>query len=279
MEEQLARELSFHGRFFTDADRLGTESVAVIDEVAAQQSFPDQDPIGQHLWLGITADPVTVIGVVGHVRQFGLAADDQAHVRAQLYYPFAQVPDKLVRRWSELMSIAVRTTVPPLSVVEPLRRVVAGATGDQVLYEIRTFDQLANNSLARQRFLLLLFGLFAGLALLLACIGIYGVLAYLTRQRIPEIGVRIALGATGPAVTWLILRQSLKMIFAGIAVGTLTAWLASRSLVRLVEGMQSTEPMTFALMICIPMSAALFASFLPARHAARIDPMQALRQE
>src|SRR5579872_4355787 len=140
------------GRFLTDQDRLGSESVAVIDEVMAQQAFPGQDPIGKHVWIDLGADPVTVVGVVGHVRQWGLAADDQAQVRAQLYYPFAQVPDRLVRRWSELMSIAIRTDVDPLTLVEPLRRAVRGATGDQVLSEIHTLDQLAAASLARQRF-------------------------------------------------------------------------------------------------------------------------------
>jgi predicted permease len=134
------------GRFLTDDDRKGQQSVAVIDDVMAQQAFPGQDALGKHIWLGIGPDPVTVVGVVGHVRQYGLASDDQAAVRAQLYYPFAQVPDQLVRRWSELMSIAVRTGVDPLSVVEPLRHEVSGATGDQVLYEINTFEQLATAS-------------------------------------------------------------------------------------------------------------------------------------
>jgi predicted permease len=267
------------GRFLTDDDRKGTQSVAVIDDVMAQQAFPGQDPIGKHVWIGIGPDPVTVIGVVGHVRQWGLAADDQAAVRAQLYYPFAQVPDALVRRWSELMSIAVRTSVDPRSIVEPLRRGVLGAMGDQVIYEIRTFEQLADASLARQRFLLLLFGVFAALALLLASIGIYGVLAYLTSQRTPEIGVRMALGATVPNVLWLVLRQSLVMIFAGMGAGTFAALAAGRLLVRSVEGVQAIEPLTFGVMIVVLMTAALFASLLPARQASRIDPTSALRQE
>jgi putative ABC transport system permease protein len=267
------------GRFFTDSDRKGTQSVAVIDDVMAQQAFPGQDPIGKHIWIDIGPDPVTVIGVVGHVRQWGLAADDAAKVRTQLYYPFAQVPDPLVRRWSELMSIAVRTSVDPVTLVEPLRQQVRGATGDQVLYEIGTFEQFATASIARQRFLLLLFGVFAALALLLACIGIYGVLAYLTSQRVPEIGLRMALGASAPNVMWLVLRQSLIMILAGIAVGSFAAFAASRSLARLVEGVRSTEPLTFAGMLLILTIAALVASFLPARRASRIDPMKALRQE
>jgi predicted permease len=267
------------GRFLTDDDRKGMQSVVVIDDVMAQQAFPGQDPIGKPLWIAIAPDPAIVVGVVGHVRQWGLAADDQSKWRAQLYYPFAQVPGKLVHRWSELMSIAVRTSIDPLSLVEPLRQVVRGATGDQVLYEIDTFEQLASASLARQRFLLLLFGIFAALALLLACIGIYGVLAYLTSRRVPEIGLRMALGATRPRVLWMVLRQSLTMILAGIAAGAAGSWFATRSLVRLVEGLRAAEPSTFALMILVLVIAALFASFLPARRASRIDPMKALRQE
>jgi ABC-type antimicrobial peptide transport system permease subunit len=213
------------------------------------------------------------------VRQWGLAADDQAKVRAQLYYPFAQVPDALVRRWSELMSIAVRTSVDPLSIVEPLRREVRGVAGDQVIYQIRTFEELAGASLARQRFLLLLFGIFASLALLLASIGIYGVLAYLTSLRVPEIGVRMALGASRSEVMWMVLRQSLAMIFAGIGAGALAAFAAGKVLVRLVEGMRGTEPGVFGLMVSVLLVAALSASFLPARRASRTDPMNALRQE
>ncbi|HTT65725.1 MAG TPA: FtsX-like permease family protein, partial [Bryobacteraceae bacterium] len=128
-------------------------------------------------------------------------------------------------------------------------------------------------------FLLLLFGVFAGLALLLACIGIYGVLAYLTSQRVPEIGLRMALGASTREVLWLVLRQSLGMIFLGVAAGTAAALAAERILERLVEGMQPAESLTFAVMILVLALAALFASFLPARRASRVDPVQALRQE
>ena len=120
------------GRFFTAQDRIGREGVAVIDDVMAQEAFKGDDPVGKHLWIGLGSDPVRVVGVVGHVRYWGPAGDDRAAVRAQLYYPFAQVPDELVRRWSQLMSIAVRTSIDPLSVVDPLRRDVRGANNDQV---------------------------------------------------------------------------------------------------------------------------------------------------
>jgi predicted permease len=267
------------GRFFDEHDRMGNEPVVVIDDVMAQEAFHGQEPLGKHLWIGLGTDPLRVVGVVGHVRYWGPAGDDQAKVRAQLYYPFAQVPDKLLRRWSELMSIAVRTSAEPSSLIEPLRRAVRGATSDQVLYEVQTMDRLASATLARQRFLLLLFSVFASLALMLACIGIYGVLAYLTSQRVPEIGVRIALGATARDVVGLVMRQSFGMIFLGVGVGVAGAWAAGRVLMRLVQGMQSTEPLSFAVMIPVLVVAALFASFVPARRASRVDPVKALRQE
>lgn len=268
------------GRFFDAHDRLGGEGVAVIDEVMARQAFGGEDPIGKHLWIGLDGSgPVRVVGLVGHVRYWGPAGDDKATVRAQLYYPFAQVPDNLMRRWSELMSVAVRTSVDPLTVLEPLRRQIRGAAGDQVIYEVNTMEQLSKSAVARQRFLLLLFGVFAGLALLLACIGVYGVLAYLTNRRVPEFGLRMALGATAGDVVKLVLRQSLSMIALGVALGAIAAWQAGRLLQTLVEGAQPIGLSTFALTIPVLVAAAMLASFLPARRASRTDPMRALRQD
>jgi predicted permease len=266
------------GRFFSDHDRMGIEPVVVVDEVLAQHAFGAVDPVGKRLWVSAIG-PTKVIGVVGHVRHWGLAGDDQSQVRDQIYYPFAQVSDPLMRLFSTFMSMAVRTTIPPLNVVEPLRRGLRGATGDQILYEVRTMQQLASASLARQRFLTMLFGIFAGLALLLACIGIYGVLAYVTSQRVPEIGLRMALGATAGDVMRLVLGQSLRMISVGVGVGLATAFAAGRILETLVAGVRSTDPSTFAIMISVLVAAALFASFLPARRASRVDPIRALRQE
>ena len=267
------------GRFFTAQDRLGSSGVAVIDEVMAQQAFGGSDPLGRQLWIDLGSDPVTVVGVVGHVRHWGLAADDRAKVRAQVYYPLAQVPDRLMARWSELMSIAVRTDVAPLSLAEPLRRSLRGAGGDQVVYEVRTFEQLARASLDRQRFLLLLFAIFGGLALLLASIGIYGVLAYLTNGRVPEIGVRMALGATAQDVVRLVMGYSFRLIAAGMIAGVAAAAAAAGVLSRLVDGVRPAEPIAFVVMMAVLAMAALLASFLPARRASRIDPMRALRQD
>jgi predicted permease len=268
------------GRFFNEDDRLDHALVVVIDDVLAQEAFGGHGAVGKRLWIpDMGPGPFEVVGVVGHVRHWGLAGDDQAAVRAQFYYPFAQVPDVFLRRWSELTSIAMRTGVEPLSVVEPLRGELRGAAGDQVLYEARTMEELASATLSTERFLLLLFGIFSGLALMLACIGIYGVLAYLVSRRVPEIGVRMALGATARDVMKLVLRESLEMIIAGAGLGAIVAVVAARLLVRLVAGVRSAEPGTFALMVFVLVAAALLASFVPARRASRIDPMSALRQE
>jgi predicted permease len=267
------------GRFITDQDRKGSESVVVIDEMMAQQAWPGENAIGKHLWIGIGPDPATVVGVVGHVRQWGAGDEGKTHTRAQLYYPFAQVPDALVRRWSDLMSIAVRASVDPLTLVESMRREIRGATGDQVIYEINTMEQLSSSAIAQQRFLALLFGVFAGLALLLASIGIYGVLAYLTSQRVPEIGVRLAMGATAGAVVRMILRQSVRMIGVGVVFGLGVALAGAHVLARLVEGVRPTGVSTFAIPIAVLVVTALFASFIPARRASRVNPMKALRQD
>jgi predicted permease len=268
------------GRFLEDRDRLESAKVIVVDEVLARNAFGGRPAVGQRLWLpDMGPAPMEVVGVVGHVRYWGPASDDRAEVRAQLYYPFAQAADPLVRRWSELMSVAVHTNVSPSSVIEPLRLALRGAGADQVLYQIRTMEQLARESLAMQRFLVLLFGVFAGLALALACIGIYGVLSYLTGRRVPEIGVRMAMGAKAGDVIGLVLRQSLGMIGAGIVVGALAAIGATRLLQKLVEGMQPAEMGTAAGMIAVLIGAALIASLAPARRASRVDPVRALRGE
>jgi ABC-type antimicrobial peptide transport system permease subunit len=166
-----------------------------------------------------------------------------------------------------------------LNLVKAIRGEVRGATRDQAIYDIRTMEQFVHASLSRQRFLLVLFGIFAGLALLLASIGIYGVLAYLTSQRVPEIGVRMALGASASDVMRMVFRQSLGMIFLGGAIGIAASLAAAHVLKTQVAGMRQTDFLTYGVMISILAAAALFASFIPARRASRIDPVKALRQE
>ncbi|HEY6249708.1 MAG TPA: ABC transporter permease [Candidatus Angelobacter sp.] len=270
------------GRFINEQDRLNNENemVIVIDDVLAQHAFGGQDAVGKLLWVpDMSKKPLKVVGVVGHVRYWGLAGDDQATIRAQLYYAFDQIWDVWVRRWSEHMSVAVRTGVPPLNVLDTLRHAVRGDTGDQVLYQVHTLEDLASASVARQRLLVFLFGIFAALALLLACVGIYGVLSYLTSRRTSEIGVRMALGATARDVIRLVLRQSVGMILIGVGIGIVAALASGRVLLHVVDGMQPTEPLTLAMMISLLMAAALMASFVPARRASRLDAVHALRSE
>ncbi|HKT89897.1 MAG TPA: ABC transporter permease [Candidatus Sulfotelmatobacter sp.] len=277
---QVMRLALLRGRFFNDNDRLDSPQVIVIDENMARHAFGKQDPVGKLLWVRALGDrPVQVIGVVGHVRHWGLAADDLSTVHDQLYYPLAQVPDQLVRFFSSVLSVVVRTNVPPLNTVEALQKQARGATGDQTLYEVRTMEQLVSASLARQRFLLLLFAIFAGLALLLACVGIYSVIAYLTGQRVPEFGVRIALGARSSDVIRLVLRESLAMIVIGIGIGLLASFGSGRILQRLVPGVQTAQGLILAAVLPALILAALFACYIPARRAGKVDPAVSLRSE
>jgi predicted permease len=268
------------GRFFDDHDRLGSEPVVVIDEVLARHAFGRQDAVGRRLWIpDMGTASLRVIGVVAHVRHWGLAGDDEARVRAQLYYPFGQVPDALLRRWSELMSIAVRSSVGPLTIVDALRNEIRGAANDQVLYEVRTMEQLASGSLSQHRFLLQLFSIFAAVALLLASVGLYGVLSYLVGRRKPEFGVRMALGATVRDVVWLVVRESLVMVTAGSLIGLAGAFAGVRLLETLITGMRPPNVGTFIAVSAVLGIAALSASLLPAWRATRVDPIVALRTE
>ena len=266
------------GRFFNERDRIGSERVIVIDEVLADRIFGRHGAVGKYLTLQILGR-ARVVGVVDHVRYRGFAADDHAAASDQMYSPLAQLPDQYLSVMASGMTLAVRTTVSPLSIVRAIRQQIRGSARDQVLYDVGTMEQLATGTLARQRFLLLLFGIFAGLALLLACIGIYGVLAYLTGQRIPEFGLRIAVGATPRDVMGLVFQQSLAMILGGVCIGSLMGFAATVLLRHFVTGVRSTDPLTFLVMISVLVLAALFASFLPARRASRTEPMSALRQE
>jgi predicted permease len=268
------------GRFFDENDRDGSQPVVVVDENLAEHAFGRKDVIGRHLWIGSTAAaPASVVGVVGHVRHWGLAGDIDSRVPDQLYSPFAQAPAPMLRFFSSVMSITVRTRTSPLNVVESLDRELRGASKDQALYQVRTMDQLASASLGRQRFLSVLFGIFAGLALLLATVGLYGLLAYVTGQRIPEIGVRMAVGASVRDIITLVLAQSLRMVVLGTALGMVGAIAAMRVLQRVVEGMQPVDGGTVGMMLFLLAFAALLASFVPARRASRVDPVDALRQE
>lgn len=267
------------GRFFNENDKVGNPPVVIIDENMARHAFGAEDPVGKVLWIPSLGGPVQVVGVVGHVRHWGLAGDDLSRVRDQCYYPLAQVPDQLVRFFSSVLSIVIRTNVAPLNAVDALQRQARGATGDQTLYEVRTMEQLARASLAQQRFLLLLFAVFAGLAVSLACVGIYSVMAYLTSQRVPEFGVRIAVGALSSDIVRLVLRESLLMILAGIGIGLIASLGTGRALQRFVPGVQTAQGLILAVVLPALILAALVACYIPARRAGKVDPNVSLRYE
>ncbi len=268
------------GRFIDENDKLNTHPVVVIDENMARHAFHGEDPIGKLVWIpAVSSGPVQVVGVVGHVRHWGLAGDDLSRVQDQYYSPLAQVPDQLAKFFSSILSVVVRTNVPPANVIDSLQKESRGPLGDQTLYEFRTMEQLASASLAQQRFLLYLFAIYSGLALLLACVGIYGVISYLTNQRVPEIGVRVALGASRSDILGLILRQSLTIVLDGMGIGVLASFATARILQRLVPAAQTSQVAIFTVVLPLLFAVALFASYIPAHRAAKVDPMVALRYE
>jgi predicted permease len=267
------------GRLFSDDDRLSTQPVLVIDEAMARHAFGSVKAAGRRLWIpAIGPAPLEVVGVVRHVRHWGLA-DDQSKVSDESYYPLAQLPDSLTRFYSTILSITIRTSGDPAGVIEPLQRALGSAANGQSLYDVDTMEHVVSESLARQRFLMVLLGIFASLALLLASIGIYGVLTYLISQRVPEIGARMAIGASASDVVRLVMRQSLAMIFAGVLLGIGGALVAGRLLQKLVADARPADVATIAAMVSVLLVVALAASFLPARRASQVDPMNALRQE
>jgi predicted permease len=268
------------GRFFNEGDRLDHAPVVVIDQNLARHAFGNENSVGKQLWIpAMGKAPIEVIGVVGHVRHWGLADDDQSQVQDQFYYPLAQVPDTLTRFFSSVMSVAIRTDAAPLSMLQTLQRQARGSTADQALYEAQTMEQLLSGSLALQRFLLWLFGIFSAVALCLACLGIYGVIAYLANERVPEFGVRMALGASTGNVMQLVVRQGLILTVSGAGIGVMMGVLAAKVLQRMVPGVAKAEPIVFCAMLSVLFATALLACYIPARRAAKVDPMVALRYE
>ncbi len=265
------------GRVIGARDQAHSPPVVVIDENLARHAFGGRNPIGQQIHIGLGNGPWTVVGVVGHVRYWGPAGDAAGQEQDEVYYAFRQLPDRYVARWSQLTSIAVRTAVPPTAVAAQVRQAVqqSGAA----LYEVRTLTGLARETLAQQRFLLVLFSIFAALALLLAILGVYGVQAWLGEQRTPELAVRLALGARRAEIFWMLLCQELPVLGIGAAVGVGAAWAAGDLLRHAVAGVAPASAGTLAAAAALLVLAALAASLPPARRACRADPLATLRQE
>ena len=266
------------GRFFTERDNLNSPQVAVIDEVFARHIFPDRDPVGQQIGLMVLG-PVRIVGVVGHVKQWGLDSDDTSKVRDQIYIPFLQIPDRFMTEGVAGVPIVLRTIPEPLSLVNAVRTQIAGPARDQPIYSVRTMEQIISGSLAERRFTMLLLIIFAATALLLAAVGIYGVMSYAVTRRTHELGIRAALGASRREIVGLVVRQGMKLAGVGMAAGLVAALALTRLMADLLYGVRPADPATLAAVTLLLGGVALLACYIPARRATAVDPVVALRCE
>lgn len=277
------------GRFLSNEDNENAARVAVIDASFAQQYFAGQDPIGEHIRIfEFDSDsgqnvlvPLEIVGVVGHVNQWGLAEDASRPLQAQMYRPILQNGTIDTKGLAQGFNVFVRSKTPlaPEAFFESIRQRLLASNQDMIVYDNESEEQVVADSIASQRFSLILLGAFAGLALLLAGTGIYGVLSYLVGQRTREIGVRMALGARRLDVLRMVLGDGARMTMVGAAIGLVAALALTRLMASMLFGVRPTDPVTFAAVAVLLCGIALFACYLPARRAARVDPMVALRYE
>ena len=263
------------GRFLTDADRDGAPAVVVINETMARTFFHDESPMGKHLQLGALPEQdvpwMEVVGVVGDVKQ-GLATE----APTEMYVPFRQANQVLP---VFALSMVLRTSGEPLTLANSVRGAIHELDPNQPVVKIRTMEENLAGSISQPRFRTLLLGIFAGIALLLAAVGIYGVMAYSVAQRTREIGVRVALGSTPGAIFRLIIGNGMRLTVAGVMVGVVAAGALTRYLSALLFQVGAYDPLTLAGVAILLIGIALVACFVPARRATRVDPMVALRDE
>ncbi|HJZ68918.1 MAG TPA: ABC transporter permease [Blastocatellia bacterium] len=260
------------GRNFSEQDKKDSPGVTLIDEEFARRYWPDEEAIGKRIKPGGN-DPrnplFEVIGVVRRVRMEGL---NQESNRVQSYRPFRQVVQSA-------MTVVARTSTDPTSLFSAVRREVLAVDPNQPIYNLNTMEQIRADSIAPDRLNLMLLGAFAAVALILAAVGIYGVMAYSVTQRTHEIGIRMALGAGQGDVLGMVVGQGMKLASVGLAIGLGGAWLATRAMAGLLFGISATDPATFAAISVVLAGVALGACFVPARRATKVDPMIALRYE
>jgi putative ABC transport system permease protein len=221
---------------------------------------------------------IEIVGVVAHVKHFGLDAASET-IKPQLYLAFNQIPDKFLRQVAGRMNLVVRTASDPMGVSAAVRREVQALDRNQPIYNVSTMEQTLDQSLATQRLATTLLALFAGVALVLAAVGIYGVMAYSVTQRTHEIGIRMALGAQTGDVLKLVVSQGMLLALIGVGLGLIAAFALTRLMASLLYGVSATDPVTFAVIALLLALVALIANYIPARRATKIDPMIALRYE
>jgi predicted permease len=267
------------GRFFTAQDNEHAQHVIVVDEVFARKFFPDQDPIGKRVVLDNKGGLAEIVGIVGHVKQWGLDTDDKQSLRAQLYFPFMQLPDKAMQMSWSGQAVMVRFEGDAQSAGAAIRSAVKTMNGEQVMYGEQTMEEIIADSLAARKLSMIMLGVFAALALGLASMGIYGVISYLVGQRTHEIGIRMALGARPGQVLRIVLGEGLKMTVIGVAIGLCAAVGLTRLMANLLFGVSAIDPLTYIAVAVILILVALVACYIPARRAMRVDPIVALRYE
>jgi len=257
------------GRAFSDRDGPEAPQVFVINETMARRHFPNEDPVGKRMKVGFSDKTGEIVGIVGAVKHWGLDAE----AKEEIYTSYDQTPF-----WAS-MTLVARTTGDPLSVAGAAQNEVRAVDKDQPVTRVRTMEAVVAGSVAQPRFRTLLLGSFAVIALLLAAVGIYGVISYAVMQRTQEIGIRIALGAQPRDVLRLVVRQGMAPALVGLGVGLIGAFALTRLLKDLLFIVRPTDPATFALVALLLASVALLACYLPARRATKVDPMVALRRE
>jgi ABC-type antimicrobial peptide transport system permease subunit len=266
------------GRFITDRDRLGSPPVVVIDEVMAKHFFPGQNPVGQQISLMVVG-PAQIVGVVGHAKYWGPDADDTGRIRDQIYFSFLQVPDQFMSGGTTGLMLVARTTPEPLSMVPAVRVQVAGPTLDQPIYGVKTMEQTVFGHLALRRFTMFVLIIFASVALLLAAVGIYGVMSYAVTRRVHELGIRAALGASRQEIVGLVLRQGMTLVGVGLFGGLLAALALTRLMGDWLYGVRPADPLTLLGVTLLLGGISLLACYIPARRATAVDPVVALRCE
>jgi predicted permease len=278
---KIMRTPLLRGRFLDAHDDEHSPPVAVIDESFATKFFPKQDPVGKRINLnGNPGDnpPVQIIGVVKHIKQWSLDKDDQS-LQAQMYRPFMQLPDSGMALAPSSTGIFVRSKGDPMALFGSIRSTLHQMDGEQVAYGAQSMEQMISQSLAAQRYSMILLGGFAALALVLASVGIYGVISYVVGQRTQEIGIRMALGAQRVDVLRLVLGHGARMILIGLVAGVAAAAGLTQLMATLLFGVSPTDPLTFAGVAALLVMVALAACYVPARRASLINPITALRCE
>jgi putative ABC transport system permease protein len=263
------------GRLFTDGDKQQTMRVAIINETMARQYWPGEDALGKRFKFDDDDQNgpwIAIVGVARDVRQMGVAEP----VKAEMYIPYRQAEG---RQYFAPRDLVVRTATPPASLAAAIQREVHAVDPDQPVSNIRTMAVQIDEETGSRQMGMMLLTIFAALALLLAMLGIYGVLAYFVAQRTPEIGVRLALGARPADVLGFVLKKGMGLVAAGVLIGTVAAFVLTRLMATLLFELSPTDPATFTLAVVLLSVVSLVACVVPARRAAKVDPLVALRYE